>query len=128
LTRLSKNGVPIVGLIVSSLLTSLLLIRYSDAGLVEQFTFIGHLTIFSTLIPYMYTALADLVLLSLGKEKLSPVRFVRSVIIALLAFAYTIWAIAGSGQDIVFFGTVFTLASLPLYAWVQRYKGLKKSD
>jgi basic amino acid/polyamine antiporter, APA family len=127
-TRLSKSGVPIVGLLVSSILTSFLLIRYSDAGLVKQFTFIGQLTIFSTLIPYLYTALSDLVLLALGKEKLSPTQLIRSLFIALIAFSYSVWAIAGSGQDIVFFGTIFTLASLPLYAWVQKYKAIKKSD
>ena len=39
----------------------------------------------------------------------------RDVVIAALAFAYCVWAIAGSGEDIVTKGFVLLLAGIPVY-------------
>ena len=43
---ISKSGVPIVGLLVSSILRSILLIKYSNNAFINQFAFIGKLTVF----------------------------------------------------------------------------------
>ena len=39
----------------------------------------------------------------------------RDIVIAALAFAYCVWAIAGSGEDIVAKGFVLLLAGIPVY-------------
>ena len=47
--------------------------------------------------------------------------------VAALAFAYLVWAIAGSGQDIIAKGFVLLLAGIPIYVgmrwWQQREAG-----
>jgi APA family basic amino acid/polyamine antiporter len=40
---------------------------------------------------------------------------VRDVVVATLAFAYSVWAIAGAGEDIVTKGFVLLLAGIPVY-------------
>jgi APA family basic amino acid/polyamine antiporter len=40
---------------------------------------------------------------------------VRDVAIAAVAFAYSVWAITGSGKDIIAKGFVLLLAGIPIY-------------
>ena len=49
----------------------------------------------------------------------------RDVVIAALAFAYSVWAIAGAGDDIVTKGFMLLLAGIPVYIgmrWWERRK------
>jgi APA family basic amino acid/polyamine antiporter len=47
------------------------------------------------------------------------VHLVRAGVIAMLAFAYTLWAIAGAGADIVLKGFLLLLAGIPVYVWIR---------
>ena len=38
---------------------------------------------------------------------------------ALLAFAYTLWAIAGAGYEVVFKGFLLLMAGIPVYVWMR---------
>jgi APA family basic amino acid/polyamine antiporter len=42
-----------------------------------------------------------------------------------MAFAFSLWAIAGSGQSSVYWGFILLMAGIPFYVWVL-YK--KKAD
>ena len=57
------------------------------------------------------------------RERFQPRRLVRDTVVALLAFAYSVWAIAGAGDDIVTKGFVLMLAGVPVYVgmrWWQK--------
>jgi hypothetical protein len=58
------------------------------------------------------------------REAFRPRHFIRDVVIATLAFAYSIWAIAGAGDDIIAKGFMLLLAGVPIYVgmrwWQQR--------
>jgi APA family basic amino acid/polyamine antiporter len=41
------------------------------------------------------------------------------MIVALLAFVYSMWAVIGSGEEIVYWGFILLMAGLPFYAWIQ---------
>ena len=41
--------------------------------------------------------------------------FARDMVIAAVAFAYSVWAITGSGKDIIAKGFVLLLAGIPIY-------------
>ena len=43
----------------------------------------------------------------------------RDAVIALLAFGYTVWAIAGAGYEVVYKGTLLIFAGMPVYAWLK---------
>ncbi|MFC1661318.1 amino acid permease [Gemmatimonadota bacterium] len=117
--RLSRRrGTPVAGLVLSSfLITGLMALNYT-ASLVEQFTFIILLATLSTLMPYLFSALAQLLLFFRERDQFRSEILWRHVLIATLALAYSVWAIVGSGADTVFWGFLLILAGLPLYGWM----------
>ena len=114
--RVNDAGVPIAGLIVSSVLVTILVATNYAGGLVALFTFPILLATLATLIPYAYAAMAELMLFVTDRARFNIRNLTVDVIVALLAFAYALWAIAGAGADVVLKGTLLFLAgvSLPL--------------
>jgi basic amino acid/polyamine antiporter, APA family len=108
------------------LVTALMLMNYTK-GLVDAFTFVILLATLTTLVPYAYSAAAQAYLYVTERERFSPRHFLRDIAIAALAFAYSVWAIAGSGQEIIAKGFVLLLAGVPIYVgmrwWQQRDAG-----
>ena len=110
-----KRKTPVFGLVVSSVLvTGLMLMNYTK-GLVDAFTFVILLATLTTLVPYAYSAAAQVYLWLVERESFNPKHLVRDVIVASLAFAYSVWAIAGAGEDIVTKGFVLLTAGIPVY-------------
>ena len=116
--RLSRNGTPVVGLVVSSVLVTGLMAMNYNATLVDQFTFVILLATLTTLIPYAYSAAAQVMLFITDREHFNSARLGRDTVVAALAFAYSMWAIAGSGYQVVFRGFLLLMAGLPVYLWV----------
>jgi basic amino acid/polyamine antiporter, APA family len=118
--RVSRSGTPVHGLVISSALMTVLIMMNYTASLVDQFTQIILLATLSILVPYTYTAAAQLMLMVTDRDRFSGGRLVRDGGIAILAFAYTLWAIAGAGADIVLKGFLLLLAGIPVYVWIRR--------
>jgi basic amino acid/polyamine antiporter, APA family len=122
-----KRRTPVFGLIVSSVLVTALMLMNYTKGLVDAFTFVILLATLTTLVPYAYSAAAQAYLYVTERERFSPRHFLRDIAIAALAFAYSVWAIAGSGQEIIAKGFVLLLAGVPIYVgmrwWQQRDAG-----
>jgi APA family basic amino acid/polyamine antiporter len=114
-----ERKTPVFGLIVSSVLvTGLMLMNYTK-GLVDAFTFVILLATLTTLVPYAYSAAAQAYLYVTEPHLFERKAFVRDVAIAALAFAYSVWAITGSGKDIIAKGFVLLLAGIPIYVGVR---------
>lgn len=113
--RLSKNGTPIFGLVISGVLASILLSMNYARGLVGAFTFIILLSTLTCLFPYvMCTAGAYLVADHAGGRRF-PWPLVPG-----LAFLFSLWAIAGLGRDTVYWGFLLLMAGVPVYVWMKR--------
>ena len=120
--RMSSRGTPVPGMVISSLLiTGLMGLNYT-ASLVDQFTFIILLATLSTLVPYAFSAISELVIFARDRERFSGERLAGASVIAVLALAYSLWAIVGTGMRTILWGSVLLAAGLPIYAW-QRRKG-----
>jgi APA family basic amino acid/polyamine antiporter len=117
--RTNRAGAPVFGLVVSSALVTLLMLANYTKGLVELFTYMLLLATLTTLIPYAYSAAAQLMLFVTDREKFSGMRLAKDSVIASLAFAYSVWAIYGAGQEVVFYGLLLLLAGIPMYVWVK---------
>jgi APA family basic amino acid/polyamine antiporter len=117
--RLSPNGTPVFGLVASSVLVTVLMAMNYTRGLVDQFTFIVLLATLATLVPYTFSAAAQLLLLVTDRAAFSGRRLARDAVIAGLAFAYSMWAIAGAGYEVVFKGFLLLLAGIPVYVWIR---------
>lgn len=113
----NKNGVPFLGLVIGSILTSVvLLMNYSD-GLVAQFRFLILLTTLCCLIPYLFSAAAYLLIII--ERKLPGQNWFSVIAIGGLAFFYSLWAIYGAGEKAVYWGFLLLLAGIPFYVWMK---------
>jgi APA family basic amino acid/polyamine antiporter len=107
----SARGTPVLSLIFSSIVGTVLVLMNYSRGLVATFNVIILIATFFTLVPYMLCSLAEL-LLGRGDKPRSG-----NIALACAAFAFSLWATAGAGEDCLYWGTLLMLAGLPLYAW-----------
>jgi APA family basic amino acid/polyamine antiporter len=110
--RLDKRDTPWVGLLISSILASVLIVSNYSRTLVALFTFTILLSTAATLVPYLVTVLA-------WWRIDSTARMWRRMV-ALGALAFSLWALIGTGTETLLWGAVLLLAGLPIYLW-QRY-------
>ncbi len=116
--RLSSKGIPVTGILIQTVLISLLVGTNFSRGLVDAFNFIISLAVMTTLLPYTMSTMAKLALM-LGKKSLGkPLLSKKDVVITSLAFLYSLWALAGSGQETVYWGFLLLIAGLPVYIWI----------
>ncbi|NIM52247.1 MAG: amino acid permease [Gemmatimonadales bacterium] len=110
-SRVSRRHTPVTGLVVSSVLITVLMAMNYTRGLVEQFTFIVLLATLASLLPYLLSSLAALLI---GRQWSWRVH-----VVAVLAFLYSAWAIAGAGQEVVYWGSLLLMAGVPVYVWAK---------
>lgn len=116
--KTNRHGSPVIGIILSSILaTGLMMLNYSKS-LVDTFTFMIMLSTLSCLIPYLFSA-ASLVLLifDTGERRITP-----TIWLAAFSFIFCLWIIIGCGQEIVFYGFILLMVSVPFYVILKRKK------
>ncbi|NGX31599.1 MAG: Arginine/agmatine antiporter [Chlamydiae bacterium] len=120
--RLNKKHVPALGLVVTSILISLILLMTMSATLVEQFKIFILVATLANLLPYLYTSVVDILVLH-KQEKRYKLR--GMLIIAIFALIYSFWAILGAGSEILSYGAILLFSSVPLYIFVKGSKEIK---
>ncbi len=115
--RLSKRGTPATGIVLSSLLVSLLVLMNYSAGLVEQFTFVILLATLSALLPYLLCALARITLALRGGSRTALSRL--DLMVAGIAVVFSAWAIVGTGVEAIGWGGLLLLLGLPVFGWMR---------
>ena len=78
-----------------------------------------------TLISYAYAAAAEVVLFYRECELFSWVKLGRDTLIAGLAFAYSVWAIWGSGEEWLAKGFMLLLFGIPVFVFMKWREGRK---
>lgn len=116
--KTNKQGMPAIGLFISSSFISVLLVMSQSEHLVKQFEFIILLATTVVLIPYAYSTIGEIIIFSRNREKFRGAHFTRSAVMASLAFGYVLWAIAGSGLLPVFYALMLVLIGTPIYVWL----------
>jgi len=114
---LNGRGVPANGLVISSLLVSLLLLVEARASLTQVFQVIILVGTMTTLVPYALCAAAVLQLLVDRPGLFGAKAGAFMSLIGLAGFAYSIWELYGSGEAAVFWGFLVTIAGIPFYTW-----------
>ncbi len=125
-SQTAPNGIPVPGLLLSSVLVTVLMLFNYTKGLVELFTFVILLATLTCLIPYVFSTLSYVILIWRNPEHADGRNVWVDVILAGIAFLYSVWAIVGSGQETVFWGFVLLIAGLPVY--VVTIKGNEDSN
>jgi APA family basic amino acid/polyamine antiporter len=111
--RENKKGVPATGIVISSVLVSLLMMMNYTKGLAEQFKFLLLLTTMICLVPYLFSAASYLLILL--ERKLLQGKWLQPVALASFTFLFSLWAVIGSGQEAVYWGFILLLAGVPFY-------------
>jgi APA family basic amino acid/polyamine antiporter len=117
--RVSTRGTPAWGIVVSTLLVSVLVLMNYSAGLVEQFTFVILLATLSALLPYLACALARMSLLRRsGDRNFLPAKLT----VAAVATAFSVWAIVGTGAEAMAWGSALLATALPVFLLLRRQR------
>jgi APA family basic amino acid/polyamine antiporter len=94
------NGVPAVGIIISSVLVSVLMCMNYTKGLAEQFKFLILLSTLAILIPYLFSTASYIIILVRNKVTTKK-GWVSAILLSSFAFLFCLWIIIGSGQESV---------------------------
>jgi APA family basic amino acid/polyamine antiporter len=114
-----KGQTPVFGLVVSSVLLSALMLMNYNSSLVSQFNQILLLATLTTLVPYAFSAAAQLQLLFQDRASFNPRHLFRDAVIAALAFGYSFWMIWGAGDAVIAKGFLLLLAGVPIYVYLK---------
>ena len=107
-----------MGLVISSILITGLMLMNLSKGLTETFTFLILLTTIMVLVPYLFSAASYGVIIL--QNRFWKKESISKIVIASMAFIYSVWAVIGSGQEIVYWGFVALLCGVPFYVWMRR--------
>jgi APA family basic amino acid/polyamine antiporter len=91
----------------------------SRASFADRFTDVVLLATWMTLIAYAYAAAAEVILFVRERELFTWIKLARDSVIAGLAFAYSVWAIWGSGEEWLAKGFMLLLFGIPVYVWMK---------
>lgn len=114
--KTNRRNSPAIGIVISSVLVSLLIIMNFSKGFVKAFEFMILLSTLTNLLAYLFST-ATYALESLQDRKK------WAIILGTLAFGFSIWAVIGSGQEVVFWGFVALLLGIPFYVLMKAKDG-----
>jgi APA family basic amino acid/polyamine antiporter len=113
--RLSARGTPTFGLLLSSALASVLVAANYTRGLIGLFNFAILLATVTVLGSYLCTSIAQILYIRRDPARFGGRSVRRAIAVALLAFAYSCWAVVGAGWEAVGWGMVLMIMGLPVY-------------
>ncbi len=111
----NKQQSPSAGILLSSCLTSALVIMSSSDNLLVIFNFALLLSTTSILIPYLFCSAAAFRFQISRSDKFKNL----SLIVIVVAFLFSIWALAGAGQQAVYWGFILMMIGLPVYTFIK---------
>jgi APA family basic amino acid/polyamine antiporter len=114
-----ERKTPVFGLVVAAVFISLLMVMQYNSSLVDQFTFVLLLATLTTLVPYAYSAAAQLHMLFTDRELFSGRKLAVDAGVAMLALALAIWAIYGAGYEVIAKGFLLLMLGVPVYVYMK---------
>jgi len=117
--QVNKKGIPIIGLLIASILASLLVSFNYTRGLVKMFSFIIMLSTLSCLLPYLLSSLSELALYLRKKKKFNKRKLIATLLISIPAFLYSVWAITGLEHEVILWGAILLASGIPIYAFIK---------
>ena len=116
--EISTRQTPTKGLILSSMLVSGLMLMNYSKSLIQAFEFMILLATLTCLVPYLFSTATHLLFALRSGKKMAWIW-------GSLGFLFSMWAIVGSGEEVVFWGFLALMAGIPFYVWVKRRGGLQ---
>ncbi|MFJ9614916.1 amino acid permease [Streptomyces noursei] len=119
-----RRGVPTFGVLAAAVLASALTVINYFLGTGGVFEILVLITTFSATVPYLLAAGAQIYFLLSGRrDKVRPARFARDLTLAVIAFGFTFWLVAGAGYAAIYQGVLFLFAGILVYALMAARRG-----
>jgi APA family basic amino acid/polyamine antiporter len=116
--RDSRRGVPAFGILTGTVLASALTV-VSYTSFAKVFTTVVLLSVLTAVIPYLFSAAAQLYWLLTDGRRIRVQHLVRDVVVALVALLFSFWALAGTGYQAAYYGLFCLLLGVPVYIWLK---------
>jgi putrescine:ornithine antiporter len=115
-SAVNRMGAPIAGMMVMGIAQSILALSTISPTLSEQFSALVNLAVVTNVVPYII-ALSALPVMMQAAGVENP-RYRRTVVVAVIAMAYSVYAIYASGKDAVFGGTLALGVGLVIWGFI----------
>lgn len=122
-----SNGTPIIGMVIITVLQTLISLMTISPSLSKQFTILVNLAVVTNAVPYVLTMASIKTMQKETSTNISNKAMKWTNIIAILAGIYTLYAIYSSGGIAVYYGAIVTFAGWTLYGLISHRFDTKKS-
>jgi APA family basic amino acid/polyamine antiporter len=116
----NSKGTPVFSLVISSLLVSALMSMNFSHSLADTYKYMILLSTLTSLLAYSFSIPSYVILLA-RDNKLNGIGWLR-IVVVVVGFVFSMWAIVGSGETIVYWGFILLMAGVPLYALMKLKK------
>jgi APA family basic amino acid/polyamine antiporter len=113
--KVNKSNSPIYGIIISSFIVSIFMLFNYSNSLVETFSYMMQLTTLAVTIPFLFSIISFVIIL-----KRSNSGYYQKLTVAIFAFLFTAWIMAGCGSEVLISGLLLFLLGIPIYFWITR--------
>jgi APA family basic amino acid/polyamine antiporter len=120
--RESSRKVPAFGIVSSTALASALTV-VSYTSFDRVFTTVVLLSVLTSVIPYLFSAAAQVYWLATSAHLHRPGHLARDLTVALLGLVFSFWALQGSGAQAVYYGVFGVLLGVPVFVWHKARRG-----
>ena len=114
----NRKGVPANGVVVSSIIITLLMFMNNSKNLAGQFKLLILLSTFFTLLPYLFTTVSYLIVRAKQAVTYTKTKTITAIVISMMAFSFSMWMLIGSGQEIVYWGFIMLMMGVPFYVYM----------
>jgi APA family basic amino acid/polyamine antiporter len=108
---------PHAALLAGGAIASAILCLGLSRTLLDRFDAIVGFSVLLTLLPHLFTASAELLLVRRDGNRLGRRERKRAQIVAAIAFAFSLFTIYGLGPEVALWGLLTLLAGIPLYVF-----------
>ncbi|ASW43964.1 putrescine-ornithine antiporter [Clostridium isatidis] len=115
-SKLTRDNAPVVGMIIITIVQSLLALMTISPTLSKQFDILVNLSVVTNIVPYLLSMAAVDVILRNGKVQDNKRRVTN--IIAFIASIFSLYALYSSGYEAIMGGALFTFAGWTLYGFI----------
>ena len=122
-----SNGTPIIGMVIITVLQTLISLMTISPSLSKQFTILVNLAVVTNAVPYVLTMASIKTMQKETSTNISNKTMKWTNIIAILAGIYTLYAIYSSGGIAVYYGAIVTFAGWTLYGFISYRFDTEKS-
>ncbi len=116
--RVDRRGVPVRGLILVSVLMTVVVLVTLQPNLANQFDSIVNLAVILVVLPYLYSAVA---VWQVCYQQKVPAKTMRAfIVIGLVAATYCLWAIYGADAETTRGAMILVLVTVPIFPFFIR--------